>query len=103
MFIIGQFFASFAVLFSMLFKVVYFLLVIRIVLSWFQVAPFSEAVNVLYRITDPILIPFRRLPLQIGLIDFSPVLAFILISFLDHFVVGIFQQLAYRFGAMGLS
>ena len=100
MFIIGQFFASLAVLFSMLFKVVYFLLVIRIVVSWFQVATFSEPLSMLYRITDPILFPLRKLPLQIGMIDFSPVVAFILISFLDHFVVGILRQLAYQFGAV---
>lgn len=99
MFIIGQFFASLAVLFSMLFKVIYFLLVIRIVVSWFRVDPFSEPVNILYRITEPILLPFKRLPLQVGMIDFSPVLAFIVVSFLDHFVVGVLQQLAYRFGA----
>lgn len=97
MFILGQFFASLAVLCSMLFKVIYFLLVIRIVLSWFQVNPFSEPVNLLYRITEPLLIPLRKLPLQVGVIDFSPVVAFILLSFLDHFVVGILQQLAYRF------
>ena len=100
MFILGQFFASLAVLFSMLFKVIYFLLVIRIILSWFQISPFSEAVSILYRITDPILLPFRKLPLQIRMIDFSPILAFVLLTFLDHFIVGIFRQLAYQFGAM---
>lgn len=100
MFILGQFFASLAVLFSMLFKVIYFLLVIRIILSWFQISPFSEAVSILYRITDPILLPFRKLPLQIGMMDLSPILAFILLTFLDHFMVGIFRQLAYQFGAM---
>ena len=97
MFIIGQFFASLAILFAMIFKVIYFLLVIRIVISWFQVSPFSEPVNMLYRITEPILMPLKRLPLQVGAIDFSPVVAFILLSFLDHFIVGILQQIAYRF------
>ena len=100
MFIVGQLFASLAVLCSMLFKVVYFLLVIRIVLSWFQVNPFSEPVSLLYKITEPILIPLRKLPLQVGMIDFSPVVAFILLSFLDHFVVGVLRQAAFRFGAM---
>ena len=100
MFILGQFFASLAVLFSMIFKVIYFLLVIRIIVSWFQVNPFSEPINLLYRVTEPILLPLRRLPLQVGVIDFSPIAAFILLTFLDHFVVGILQQLAYRFGAM---
>lgn len=100
MFILGQFFASLAVLFSMIFKVIYFLLVIRIVLSWFQVNPFSEPISILYRVTEPILLPLRKIPLQAGAIDFTPVLAFILLSFLDHFVVGILHQLAYRFGVM---
>jgi YggT family protein len=96
MFILGQFFASLAVLFSMIFKVLYFLLVIRIVISWFRVEPFSEPISLLYRITDPILVPFRKLPLQIGMVDFSPIIAFIVLTFLDNFIVGIFQQLAYR-------
>lgn len=100
MFILGQLFSSLAVLFSMLFKVLYFFLVVRIVLSWFQASPFSDPVSIVYRITDPLLAPFRRLPLQVGMIDFSPILAFIALSFLDHFVVGIFRQLAYQFGAM---
>lgn len=100
MFIVGQFFASLAVLFSMVFKVIYFLLVIRIIVSWFQVNPFSEPINLLYRVTEPILLPLRRLPLQVGMIDFSPIVAFILLTFLDHFIVGIFQQLAYQFGAL---
>lgn len=97
MFILGQFFASLAVLFSMLFKIMYFLLVLRIVLSWFRVDSFSELVNILYKITEPILVPLRKLPLQVGGIDFSPIIAFILLSFLDRFIVGILQQLAYRF------
>lgn len=99
MFVLGQLFASLAVLFAMIFKVIYFLLVIRIILSWFQVNPYSEAVTLLYRVTDPILAPFRKLPLAIGGIDFSPILAFLVLSFLDHFIVGLLQQFAYRFGA----
>ena len=97
MFIVGQFFASLAILFSMIFKVIYFLLVVRIIVSWFQVESLSEPISMLYKITDPILIPFRKLPLQVGMIDFSPIVAFIVITFLDNFVVGVFQQLAYRF------
>ena len=98
MFILGQLFSSLALLFSMLFNVIYFLLVIRIILSWFSVNPYNEIVQILYRITDPILAPFRRLPLRLGAIDFSPIVAFIVIAFLRNFVVGILTQLAYRFG-----
>jgi YggT family protein len=97
MFIVGQLFASLAILFSMIFKVIYFLLVIRIIISWFRVDSFSEPISMLYKITDPILLPFRKLPLQIGMVDFSPILAFIVVTFLDSFVVGVFQRLAHQF------
>jgi YggT family protein len=98
MFILGQLFSSLALLFSMLFNVIYFLLVIRIILSWFPVNQYSEIVQLLYRITDPILAPFRRIPLRMGMIDFSPIFAFLAIAFLRNFIVGILTQLAYKFG-----
>ena len=63
MFVVGQLFSSLAVLFAMFFKVLYFFLVVRIVLSWFQVSPFSEPANVVYQITEPLLAPLRKLPL----------------------------------------
>lgn len=97
MFILGQFFNSLALLFSILFTIIYFLLVIRIIISWFRVDPYNELVQTLYRITDPILAPFRKLPLQIGMIDLSPIVAFILLSFVNSLVVGILRQLAARF------
>lgn len=99
MFILGQFFASLALLFSMVFKMLYFLIVIRILLSWFPVDPYNEVVKALYAVTEPILEPLRRLPLHVGMIDFSPVLAFVLLTFLDSFVVGILKRLAIQFGA----
>ncbi len=99
MFIIGQLLASLALLFSMIFKIFYFLLVIRIILSWFAVDSYSEPFQTLFRITEPILAPFRRLPIQIGMFDLSPVLAFLALSFLDHFIVGILRGLALQLGA----
>ena len=97
MFILAQFFSSLALLFSMIFKMLYFLLVIRIVLSWFPLDPYNSVVTTLYTVTDPILAPFRKIPLRVGTIDFTPMLAFLALTFLDHFVVGILTQLAYRF------
>ena len=98
MFVLGQLFSSLALLVSMLFNVIYFLLVIRIVLSWFGVNPYNELVQILFRITEPILAPFKRLPLQIGMIDFSPIVAFIVVAFLRNFIVGILMHLATQFG-----
>lgn len=99
MFILAQLFSSLAMLFSMIFKILYFLLVIRIILSWFPVDPSNSVVNALTQVTDPLLALFRRLPLQIGMMDFTPILAFLTLAFLDHFVVGILSQLALRFAS----
>lgn len=97
MFILAQLFSSLALLFSMIFKILYFLLTIRIILSWFPVDPYNQVVSTLYQITDPILAVFRRIPLQVGMMDLTPILAFLAIAVLDNFVVGILTQLAYRF------
>lgn len=97
MFVLAQLFSSLALLFSMIFKILYFMLTIRIILSWFPVDPYNQVVSTLNQMTDPILAVFRRLPLQVGMIDFTPILAFLAIAFLDHFVVGILTHLAYRF------
>jgi YggT family protein len=98
MFILGQLFATLALLISMIFNVVYFLLVIRIVLSWFAVDSYNEIIDIIYKITEPMLAPFRRLRLHAGMVDLSPIVAFIVLAFLRNFIVGILTQLAYRFG-----
>jgi YggT family protein len=94
MYILGQLLASLAYLFNMIFNIIYFLLVVRIILSWFGVNPYNDIVQILFRITDPILAPFRRLPLQIGFIDFSPILAFMALWFVRNFVVGVLSHYA---------
>ena len=98
MFVLAQVFQSLALLVSMIFNILYFILVVRIILSWVNADPYNEIVQVIYRITEPILAPFRRLPLQVGAIDFSPILAFIVLSVLRNFIVNILYQIAYRLG-----
>ena len=94
MYIVGQFLASLAYLFNMIFNVVYFLLVIRIILSWFDVNPYNDIIQIIFKITDPILAPFRKLPLQAGVIDFSPIVAFLVLWFLRNFIVGVLSHYA---------
>ena len=97
MFVLSEVFKALAHLFNTLFNILYFLLIIRVVLSWFAVNPYNEIVQVIYKITDVILAPFRRLPLRIGMMDFSPILAFLALWFLRDIIVGILVQLAMRF------
>lgn len=98
MFIIAEFVRSFALLISLLFNIIYFLLIIRIILSWVNPDPYNEIVQIIYKITDPILAPFKRLPLNLGVIDFSPVIAFLTLSVAKSFIVNILYQIASRLG-----
>lgn len=98
MFVLSQFLESLALLISLVFNILYFILVIRIILSWVNPDPYNEIVQVIYRISDPILLPFRRLPLQVGGIDFSPIVAFLVLAFLRNFIVNVLYQVAARVG-----
>jgi YggT family protein len=76
-----------------IFFILYIVLVIRIIISWVSADPYNEIVQVIYSISEPILAPFRRLPLQLGAIDFSPLLAFFVLRILNSFVIWILYSL----------
>ena len=98
MFVLSELFQSLALLVSLVFKILYIVLVIRIIISWVGADPYNEIVRIIYRVSDPILAPFRRLPLRMGGIDFSPIVAFLVLSVLSNFLVSILNQIAYRLG-----
>jgi len=98
MFILGEFCRALAMLVNGIFTILYWLLFARIIISWFPVDPFHGVVQFLFQVTDPILAPFRRLPLQIGMLDLSPLVAFMALFFLRNVLVGILVNLAHQFG-----
>jgi YggT family protein len=69
-----------------------FLLFIRIILSWFN-PPMSRMLLLLFAATEPVLAPFRRLNLTVGMIDFSPILAFTVL----YYVIQLLERLLLRF------
>jgi YggT family protein len=56
-----------------------FVLLIRILLSWFPVDRYNPVVSFLYDITEPVLEPLRRVIPPAGMMDFSPMVAFLLL------------------------
>ena len=71
------------------------LLVLRVVLSWFPVAPngaLETVAGFLYMLTDPMLGPLRRLlpPVRMGgmALDLSPIVAFFGLSVLRGVLCG---------------
>ena len=58
-------------------------LVLRAVLSWFPISPGSPlapVIRIVFLITEPVLIPFRRLIPPIGMFDVSFLVAFIVVE-----------------------
>lgn len=57
----------------------------RVILSWFPVTPgtaMSRVNDVLYRITEPVLGPIRRIMPRTGMFDLSPLIVTVIINFL---------------------
>ncbi len=64
-----------------------YILLAVVLLSWINPDPYNPIVRFLHAVTDPILTPFRRMlmPLTMQIrIDFSPILAFLLIGLLQN-------------------
>lgn len=59
-------------------------LIVRIVLTWIPHNPHSQAVTFLYKITEPVLEPVRRVIPAIGGIDISPIVVFIGLGFIKR-------------------
>jgi len=70
------------------FNLLQLLIMIRVVLSWIDHDPYNQFIKLLYIITDTILEPIRDLiPLQASVIDFTPMVAFVLIGFIKNILL----------------
>lgn len=72
----------------------YWVIIIRIILSWIGVGPhthYNPILAVIYQMADTVLAPFQKLPLRIGMIDLSPIVAIIVL----HHLPIILQALLY--------
>ncbi len=98
MFVFGIVFQGCAMLVNGICTILYWLLFARIIISWLPVDPFSGPVQFLVQVTDPILAPLRRLPLRIGMLDLSPLVAFFMLYLTNRILVTVLLKLAYRFG-----
>ena len=65
-------------------------LLIRIVLSRVPHNPYNQAIQFLYKITDPVLNPVRKLIPPFKGIDFSFVIVFVGLGFVKRIVGGVF-------------
>ncbi|MFH1897562.1 MAG: YggT family protein [Candidatus Desantisbacteria bacterium] len=98
MFVLGELIGSLSMLIGMIFKMIYFVLIIRMLLSWVNPDPYNQLVRIIYRVTEPILAPFRRIIPPMGMVDISPMVVFFLLAFIENFVMRILFQIEARLG-----
>lgn len=78
--------STFITLLIILLNLMQWAILIRVLLSWLpmmniQVDRYNPFIKILYDITDPILLPLSKVA-RIGMIDLSPIVAFLVIGFL---------------------
>jgi len=83
--IIAELIVAMAKLISFAIWVYTYIIIARAIISWVQPNPYNPIVQALYRLTEPILGPIRRVLLKsipsMGF-DFSPIVAIILLQIL---------------------
>jgi YggT family protein len=95
MYIIGYFLLAFAKVLNFVLFLFMWLVIARAVLSWVSPDPFNPIVRFINNVTEPILYPIRsKLPLNLGGLDLSPIVVFLVIIFLQNSLVLILQRIA---------
>ena len=83
---------------NFLLSIYIYVVIFRALVSWVNPDPYNPIVQFLYKTTEPILYPIRKiLPLSLRFgIDISPIIAFLAIMFLKSFLVNTLLDLAMR-------
>jgi YggT family protein len=63
--------------------------VARALISWFPIDQGSQLYQLLFRVTEPIMEPLRRVMPNMGMMDLSPLAAIIILIFMGQFVQGV--------------
>ncbi|PRW88052.1 YggT family protein [Pseudomonas simiae] len=68
-------------------KIFFFALIISVILSWVAPGSLNPGAELVNQICEPALAPFRRLLPNLGGLDISPILAFMVLKLLDMLVI----------------
>jgi len=80
--------SSFIQLIDLLLSIYIWIIIARAIISWITPYPYHPLVRFLYKVTEPILAPIRKIIPPIGGIDISPVIVI--------FTIFIIQNLLHR-------
>ncbi len=99
MFVISNFLVAIAKILNIGLSLYMWIIIGRAIISWVNPDPHNPIVRFLNAVTEPILSPIRRkIPINLGGIDFSPILVILAIIFLQSFLVKTLMQIAAGMG-----
>ncbi|TAJ98329.1 MAG: YggT family protein [Candidatus Manganitrophaceae bacterium] len=97
MFIAANFVSALATVLSYLLEIYTWVIIVRALISWVNPDPYNPIVQFLYKITEPVLHPLRKMMRTYSTgIDLSPLVAILIIMFLKQFLVSSLYELASR-------
>lgn len=98
MFILANFLSGVAAVLNMLLSLYWWILLGRVIISWVNPDPYNQIVRFLSAATDPVLYRIRRaFPIiYTSGIDLSPIVVIAAIYFLQIFLVGNLNDIAFR-------
>ena len=79
----------FRLLVSWTFTILKTALIVRVISSWLPISPYSAWVHWSYRLSEPILSPLRRIVPVLGGLDITPIVAYILLYFIEQLLLGL--------------
>jgi YggT family protein len=94
----GNLLLTIAMIVNWVIQIYIFIIIARALISWVEPNPYNPIVQLLYKITEPVLRPIRRiLPLRGMGFDISPLIAIIILWASQYFIVRTLQDMAFRF------
>jgi YggT family protein len=96
MFVLANFVSAIAAALNIVLTLYMWIVIARALISWVNPDPRNPIVRFLHNATEPLLYRVRRVLPFMGGLDLSPLVVIIAIVFLEQFLVGSLQGLAYR-------
>ncbi len=99
MYVFGNVILGIAKVLDIVLTIYMWVIIIRALISWVNPDPYNAIVQILTRLTEPVLRPIRKLvpPYKVG-IDFSPLIAVLIIIFLQYAVINTLKRIGYSMG-----
>ena len=88
MYTVGYFLMAVANVLNFVLLFFMWIVIARAILSWVNPDPYNPIVRFIHNVTEPVLYQVRKkIPINFGGIDFSPIIVILVIYFLRDFVV----------------